>query len=485
MQKSNLCSIVRVLVLALAFGLSPSCSPVSARGSVGSVPASRLAQHKFPKLANQFQHGDKRDAFQTALDQLYLWDLVVVNDTAVDGMPEYLGSEGAWRRKNPNLVILAYHSAGDVLPDDKSRIGRDFIDGMKDDWFMKDASGSKVKFFQLSANPDRWTLMQNPATGLQRYMPEYLNRAVLETQLVDGMFYDWASTSLAGIFYDAATSTFRLPDIHRNGGFDSRGSPHLLTPATFDAAWEAGYAAMLQHSRDTFPSWALVMGNVGWNGGTSYAPKLNGVLIEKFMEGAKGNVRNFGWSAIMRTVSAYVRSASGPETTFIMANGEPTELALMRFGFTSALMFDAYSCFTNTQTLANDQLPYQSAFWFDEYAVDLSTGTAVQEAAHKGYLGLPVSDPYFAGAGSAPADRTRLLAAALAALDETGDKSVWRRDFEHGAALVNPTSASVTVPLGGTYRKIRGAFSSDGVNDGSINLTSVSVPAQSGLVLLR
>jgi hypothetical protein len=60
---------------------------------------------------------------------------------------------------------------------------------------------------------------------------------------------------------------------------------------------------------------------------------------------------------------------------------------------------------------------------------------------------------------------------------------VWRRDFENGVTLVNPTEAAVRVSLAGTFRKIKG-IQDPTVNDGSV-VSAVTIPAHDGLVLLR
>lgn len=65
---------------------------------------------------------------------------------------------------------------------------------------------------------------------------------------------------------------------------------------------------------------------------------------------------------------------------------------------------------------------------------------------------------------------------------QTGPE-VWRRDFTGGIALVNPTTGPVTLSLGTTFRKMKGR-QDPGVNNGT-TLSSVTVPARDGLVLLR
>ena len=60
---------------------------------------------------------------------------------------------------------------------------------------------------------------------------------------------------------------------------------------------------------------------------------------------------------------------------------------------------------------------------------------------------------------------------------------VWRRDFTNGIALNNSTGSTQTISLGGTFRKLTGSQDPT-VNNGSA-VTSVTIPAQDGLILLR
>jgi hypothetical protein len=65
---------------------------------------------------------------------------------------------------------------------------------------------------------------------------------------------------------------------------------------------------------------------------------------------------------------------------------------------------------------------------------------------------------------------------------QQGATSIWRRDFENGIVLVNPTAAALQVALGGTFRRILGTVDPV-VNDGS-RITTAAVPAGDGLFLL-
>jgi hypothetical protein len=66
---------------------------------------------------------------------------------------------------------------------------------------------------------------------------------------------------------------------------------------------------------------------------------------------------------------------------------------------------------------------------------------------------------------------------------QAGSREVWRRDYERGVALVNATSSSQTVPLGGAFYKLLGTQAPE-VNDGQW-VTAVTLPPLDGIILLR
>ncbi len=79
-----------------------------------------------------------------------------------------------------------------------------------------------------------------------------------------------------------------------------------------------------------------------------------------------------------------------------------------------------------------------------------------------GYLGYPTTQP-------PPA---------------AGQNGVWRRDFDHGIALVNPKgNGAQTVSLGGTFVHLTGS-QNPSLNNGSA-VTSVTLQDRDGLILLR
>ena len=62
-------------------------------------------------------------------------------------------------------------------------------------------------------------------------------------------------------------------------------------------------------------------------------------------------------------------------------------------------------------------------------------------------------------------------------------KEVWRRDFEHGIALVNPTKQAVAVTLDRGFCRLKGK--QDPVTNDGNPATSVLLQARDGIVLRR
>ena len=142
----------------------------------------------------------------------------------------------------------------------------------------------------------------------------------------------------------------------------------------------------------------------------------------------------------------------------VLVGGAQNDYQKMRAGLTTAILSDSYSGYTDGSA-GN----YTSRWWYDEYSVNLQTGQATGDASRNGYLGDPTGSPH------------RVTGSA--------DPAVWRRNFQNGIVLRNYTGSAQTVNLGGTFRRIRGT-QAPSVNNGQ-SVTSVSLPANDGLILLR
>ena len=186
----------------------------------------------------------------------------------------------------------------------------------------------------------------------------------------------------------------------------------------------------------------------------------------------------------MMTYGSYALRAQQPRIAINLVCGgqDPDNFDMMRFTLASTLLFDGYYAFAGNDGPWGGG--YVSTWWYDEYAVDIQTGQAVESQAYTGYLGEPLGPAFNAF------DPTQLLMDVLGIgvgpvdfSNKAAETMVWRRDFEHGIVLVNPTNESMTVDLGGTFRKIQGNRDPS-FNDGS-EVSSILLPPGSGLILLR
>lgn len=450
-RRKGLALVSVVLSLAFLALIAGACLKPAA-----PTLAERVSHHGYPKVFMQIQTYAPESG---VLDEAAYWDVVIVDAETVANCPKELGPRGPLRSRNPFAVVLAYFSAADVIPGNAATINSGFISGLDDTWFVKDVTGAHYLLFWLG---DRWSRMLNPATPVASYMPEYLSGHVLAAGLVDGIFYDWVNDTVAWLNHRSDNPNGPM-DLDNDGRSDS--------DAKIDALWVQEMKRILENSRKTFPPGTLVTGNGGWVFDDRYAGVLNGRMVEGFL---LGEDYGYGWFEVMRGHYLMDQVSVEPKLSMIMANGTQDDFKLMRFGLASTLMFDGYFCYTNSNAGA---APYLSLWWYDEYAVDLKTGRAVKSLENRGYLGQPIGEAHNARNGS------ELLRDFLVAGDHRAQREVWRRDFEHGIVLVNPSWTVLTVDLGGEYRKIAGQYDPS-FNDGKV-LTKIALEPRSGAVLLR
>jgi hypothetical protein len=136
-------------------------------------------------------------------------------------------------------------------------------------------------------------------------------------------------------------------------------------------------------------------------------------------------------------------AASNPNDPAIMLRSDV--MRSMRWGLTLSLMTDVYF----GMTLGGD---HNTRWWYDEY----DGGDGVRR---RGYLGQPLGAPIVLANG------------------------LYRREFGNGIVLNNSSTATQTVSLGGTFKKLRGSQNPT-LNNGA-SVTSVTIPPHDGIILLR
>ncbi len=438
-----------LIAVSFSFGaFGPQADPVRADPTGRAYP-----QHLPPKLFIQLQLYYPAESLLT---QAADWDVLVLDAETVRSRRGFLGPGGRIRSRNAKAVVVFYFSAADVIPRNPAPINAGFIAGLQDGDYMKDTAGARIKLFLLGGGV--WTEMLNLASRVNAYIPAYLKSAVISKGLGDGIFYDWITEQISWLNYRASNPNGPL-DIDNDGVADP--------DAELDSTWVRGTKTLLSKSRQTYPTGTLIVGNGGWVFDDTYRGYLHGRMVENFLGG-----QSFGydWHRVLRGHVLMHRGSLSPKVSLIMANGAKGDFRFMRFALCSTLMFDGYFTYTNKGA-------YQAAWWYDEYSVDKATGKAERSLARKGWLGLPKGAAYDV---ASPAVRLETL---LLADDRSSMARVWRRDFANGIVLVNPTAAARTVPLGGTFRKIKGTV--DPATNNGAAVTSVALPPRSGIVLLK
>lgn len=200
--------------------------------------------------------------------------------------------------------------------------------------------------------------------------------------------------------------------------------------------WKSGYAHLFSVTRTKLGSDAVIITN--GSSSTSFTPYVNGRMFETFPSTGDGEA---SWNASVADYLSLSAKLGYDPVIVVNVNTENTgaksDYRKMRFGLTTTLLGDGYFSF-DYGTENHAQL-----WTYDEYDVALG-------------------DPKGAA---------------------TSEEGVWEREYEQGKVVVNPTSAPLTVRLGGEYEKLHGTQDTE-VNDGSI-VSRVTVDAQDGLVLLR
>ena len=460
---------IRIWALEKDGSIARREAPTESAAASPLAVADRLAAPGYPRLKMSF--GRYRPSDED-LRHAALGDLVRVDVAAIVTRPEYFGPDGVIRSINPNAVIVAYWSMLDLQLEDHNFIRATFNSQIAPEWTMQDVRGQM--YYLFPAMGDDWNPMLDLSTDVSTFMPAFLNDTVMKSGLVDGIFFDWLGEDMSGLNGPRERMPAGRIDVDRDGQVES--------DEEVNESITAGARRVLNLSRELFPEGSLLIGNSGGTAqavvvppdatsGGVYAGLLNGRQLETFL-----SEDSVGWMENMRAAALINDASLEPKVLMLTAEAAQDDYQHMRYSLASALMFDAYYI-RKVHEPWFDAPPSQTDWWYDEYAVDFETGQAVESLDGKGYLGMPVSEGYNAE------DAQELLLPLLLHNDTSAESKVWRRDFEHGIALVNPSRTARTIALGGTYRKILGLID-PAFNDGSV-LTEVTLPARGGIVLLN
>ncbi len=189
----------------------------------------------------------------------------------------------------------------------------------------------------------------------------------------------------------------------------------------------------------------LIIPNSGGSGLLSYpeySKQVHGAVLEAIM-GLRWSVEtNEGWTSAASRYNQAMNHTIAPQIVGFNVWGASNDYRMMRYGLTTTLMHNGYFSY------ADSAKGYSSTPWFDEFDIELGAAVDRQQ---------PVGSAWQNG--------------------------VYRRRFENGMVLLNPTNNRATVTIEAGYRKFLGT-QDPGVNDG-LPATNITLESKDGIVLIR
>jgi len=357
---------------------------------------------------------------QASIETLSKFDVLVLSPEQGITRREVINSIKA---KNPDVILLAY------VPSESwneawtrypaNTLYKDFR--VQDDWWLRSSSGAIIS---------NWPGLKNVnlGQGWSDYMINFVDKNILSQGIWDGVFWDIVNDGIS----HANKGDI---DLNRDGVKDD------LNWANVE--WQKRMVYLLNTSRDRLPVKYLLM-----NGSSLsiYQEYMNGRMYETFPTPweAGGN-----WSGLMTGLKKNQIANAKPQLYIFNANtnntGKQSDYKKMRFGLASSLMMDnVYFSFDY-----GDQ-DHNQIWWYDEYDVDLGEAVGVASSQNSGAQFV---------------------------------NDVWRRDFANGVVLVNPTTQSQTIDLGGEFERLIGKQDPK-VNNGLIS-NQVTLSSKDGIILRK
>jgi hypothetical protein len=418
-------------------GPDGSAPPPSADGGLptdGALPSGRSFPDTYTSIAILADQFPSMNAAQTQFAATHY----------VGTQKQLLPVTQALRAITPNFLVLHYHLSMwqsapmvDFIVNGTSW-GNDYPTvTMNESWFWHNANGDMTAD-RVASSVDGKLLMNISVAGFQSYWV-----SSLEQQVQDGD-YD-------AIFFDSASPALLQ-------GECSTADPRL-----------AGTAA-----RDTsFPD----LGNTTWiDAWQTWISALNGTLAAKGIP-LIPNTGAFitGWDNTNYGLTAGIFSEGFASTSFAESDWQASTTELLTLAAADKIMI--------LQNYLSDSTDVATRLYY--------LGNYLLVKGHHAYLDYFASGPleYY------PEWGIDLGAPTTPATTQVSDllvDGVYRRDFQMGSVLVNPSPSAVTVSLGGTYQEVvpsgGGTIDASGTASGSLAMmpvTSVMVGATSAVIVLQ
>jgi hypothetical protein len=523
----------------------PAFILLSGISSFTSLTAQGVTDLPFPRLANCYLRNEVREKDVNVFSG---WDLLIFGWT-LDRNEAYRENLSRIKEENPDAVFLLYHTSiganSTVSPPDSI-----YTLAQRYDWWLYDYQGNKISFPGweydkiLNFTNTEAAKGSNP-DGLKpnSFLPDYLvNEHVLKYDYWDGIFYDVYSDNLRWVSRDIKDAT--LNQVAEHDTEHNEGEP------LFDTLWREGMLTLAQNTIGQDSSIIMVGNGLNryatpyLNGimCENYSPSSKDLSdlasIQRYLV-------ETGRDQAISIINGMVRNENPTDyqsMRFTMTSTLLTD-AFFSCDFGSqdhaeTLWFDEFTVYPTGEVAAlttmltedinaeQDRVPVASTAGFPSTGVIQVDGEEIYYAAKSdtefldcqrgyphvtekydlrsphdkdapvvhylndrtGYLGHPVSDAYDVNDPSVKLKDLFADAGWYAVGDDAVNinSRVWRRDFDNGIVVMNPSGETRTISgLGeGTYRKIKG-IQDPAHNDGELVHDTLTIAPQDGYILLK
>jgi len=343
------------------------------------------------------------------------------------------------RKLNPDILLGAYTILEETRNDSNQKSNVDIDKYNKVDnenWWLRTGARKKIPAYRETcaingsshsapdANGMRW-----PQWLAKRDFGKFFNPALFSGKGFDIWFVD-----------NIRNKSLYHGDWDKDGWNDrSNGATALAAYREMNTNYFAAMRALAPHM--------ILMGNAPND--LSMYPKALDASLNEAMFGLRWSLGGYppwgrghdgSWERAMSQYNTQFQNVNTDLVVF-QAHGLSTDYQLFRYALCSCLLNNGFFNY------ADISAGYVVPPWFDEYDHN---------------LGLPISPPQTAA----------------------WSKDVWRRDFEHGISLVNPTISAQTVTIEPGFHRISG--SQDTItNNGASATGTLTIRSRDGILLKR
>lgn len=390
--------------------------------------------HEFPRLA-ALAYGGSAVKLEEPATQITLskFNLVILGTWPGWGYsaktPSLRDAVRSIKAKNSDILIGHYTILNEAYLGKSGPFVERATKLEKQNWWLQKANGERVRwtdrFNAWDINITEWSQpdlygMRYPQWAADYYFRSYFGN-IPEIDI-------W--------FFDNVTD---MPFV-KEADWKNIGSDQSNKDIDIQKAYRNGHASEWASARSYAPD-VLLMGNTTSDlASNEYAAKLEAGMIECAMGASWSLEKQLGWKKTMERYQALTRNLIEPKTVVFGVCGQDiSDYQFFRYAFTSSLMGDGYFAF-------NKNMTYSSWPWFDEYNVQ---------------LGKALESPQF----------------------KSRQDGTYRRLFERGLVIVNPTTKPISISIPQGFRRFYGT--QDPIVNNGNSVVWLTVQAKDGIVLVR